>query len=54
LPFYEVFFARPDLDLSVKVNATHNLRDYILANRAFPILHDVVKAFDERNGSSGN
>lgn len=47
VPFYDAFFERPNLDLSVPaVRSQRTLREYILSNSGFPLLHDYVRAYD--------
>lgn len=47
VPFYDVFFGRPDLDLSVpSMTAGKTLREFILAHSGMPLLRERVAAFD--------
>lgn len=48
VPFYDVFFESPHLDLTVPaMRAKATLKDFILANSGLPLLRQRVTAFEE-------
>lgn len=53
VPFYDVFFQRPDLDLAAPaMRAKKTLKEFILANSGLPLMQQKVIAYEENHGAA--